>query len=286
MRRLSLICIAVITFATLVSGPKTHALPGTSEIDAHARALKLRLPAEFTVIAQSPFVVIGDESPERVKTRARGTVQWTVDQIKQEYFAKDPEEIIDVWLFKDKESYERNTRKYFGDTPDTPYGYYSERHRALIMNVGTGGGTLVHEIVHPFMHANFPNCPPWFNEGLASLYEQCGEVGGRIHGFTNWRLAGLQEALGEGRVPAFKKLFAMDYEAFYNKDKGTNYAQARYLCYYLQEKGMLKRFYHEFVKRQKPDPTGIGTLQQVLGYSNATKFQASWSDYVRKLRYP
>jgi len=28
---------------------------------------------------------------------------------------------------------------------------------------------LVHEIVHPFMRANFPECPAWFNEGLASL---------------------------------------------------------------------------------------------------------------------
>ncbi len=60
------------------------------------------------------------------------------------------------------------------------------------MDISTGGGTLVHEIVHPFIEANFPNCPPWLNEGLGSLYEQSGEVQGRIHGFTNWRLHGLQ----------------------------------------------------------------------------------------------
>ena len=40
------------------------------------------------------------------------------------------------------------------------------------MNIATGGGTLVHEIVHPFMAANFEQCPSWFNEGLGSLYEQ------------------------------------------------------------------------------------------------------------------
>ena len=34
------------------------------------------------------------------------------------------------------------------------------------MNISTGGGTLVHEIVHPFIEANFPACPPWLNEGL------------------------------------------------------------------------------------------------------------------------
>ena len=51
--------------------------------------------------------------------------------------------------------------------------------------VATGGGTLVHEIVHPFMRANFPECPAWFNEGMGSLYEQCSEVNGRIAGLTN-----------------------------------------------------------------------------------------------------
>ena len=40
------------------------------------------------------------------------------------------------------------------------------------MNIGPGPGTLSHELVHPYMEANFPNVPAWFNEGLASLYEQ------------------------------------------------------------------------------------------------------------------
>ena len=48
------------------------------------------------------------------------------------------------------------------------------------MNISTGGGTLVHEIVHPFIQSNFPNCPSWFNEGLGSLYEQCRERNGKI----------------------------------------------------------------------------------------------------------
>jgi hypothetical protein len=82
-------------------------------------------------------------------------------------------------------------RKDFQSKPTTPYGYYSSTHKALVMNISTGGGTLVHEIVHPFIEANFPNCPAWLNEGLGSLYEQCGEVDGHIHGYTNWRLPGI-----------------------------------------------------------------------------------------------
>ena len=111
-------------------------------------------------------------------------------------------------------------------------------HQALVMNIATGGGTLVHEIVHPFMAANFPGCPSWFNEGLASLYEQCGEREGRIRGETNWRLPGLQQAIRADRVPSFESLMSTTTRQFYDKDPGTNYSQARYLCYYLQEQGM------------------------------------------------
>jgi len=57
---------------------------------------------------------------------------------------------------KDAASYEKNTLLLFKEKPSTPYGYYSSTHKALIMNIATGGGTLVHEIVHPFVEANFP----------------------------------------------------------------------------------------------------------------------------------
>src|ERR1044071_4001647 len=157
----------------------------------------------------------------------------------QVYFSRDPKEILDIWLFKDAASYERNAQLLFGEKPGTPYGYYSSTHKALVMNISTGGGTLVHEIVHPFIEANFPNCPPWLNEGLGSLYEQSGEVDGHIHGYTNWRLPGLQKAIEAGQLPSFKTLLGLDANAFYQDQKGTNYAQSRYLCYYLQQRGLL-----------------------------------------------
>ena len=36
-------------------------------------------------------------------------------------------------------------------------------------------------MVHPFVEANFPDCPAWFNEGLGSLYEQCAERVDTLH---------------------------------------------------------------------------------------------------------
>jgi hypothetical protein len=252
----------------------------------HVQRLKRRVPRGFTVVIAAPFVVIGDEDPGMVRIRARRTVGWAVEKLKAAYFNKDPDRILDIWLFRDARSYRRHTLQLFGERPDTPYGFYSRHHRALVMNIGTGGGTLVHEIVHPFVEANFPACPAWFNEGLGSLYEQSAERSGQIHGLTNWRLAGLQAAIQAGAVPSFARLTAQTTNQFYGADPGTNYAQARYLLYYLQQRGLLRRYYHAFVRNQRSDPSGYRTLKQVLGERDMAAFQRRWSRYVLGLRYP
>lgn len=247
----------------------------------HVEQLQKKLPSkEFEVVIEKPFVVVGDGGRRAVEEHARGTVRWAVTLLKRDYFKQDPKEILDIWLFKDSASYDRHATSLFGGKPSTPYGYYSPAHKSLVMNIETGGGTLVHEIVHPFVEANFPDCPPWLNEGLGSLYEQSGEDGGHIVGYINWRLPGLQRAVRRGGLTSFQKLLAMDGRAFYDDDRGTNYAQARYLCYYLQERGLLTRFYREFYTNRAADPTGFDTLKKVLGESDMDAFQKRWEQFV------
>jgi len=270
--------------AAFATGAATAAFTD-ADYERHVARLKPKVPDGFTIVVQKPFVVIGDESPAMVRRRALGTVKWAVDLLKKDYFAKDPTQILNIWLFRDKASYRKHTREIFNHTPSTPYGYYSAAHKALVMNIATGGGTLVHEIVHPFMGANFPACPAWFNEGLASLYEQSAQRDGHIIGRTNWRLPGLQKAIREGKVPPFKALAATTEHQFYRMDKGTNYGQARYLCYWLQEKGLLVKYYRAFVAAHTKDPTGYETLKRVLGEDDMTAFQKRWEAWVLTLKF-
>lgn len=268
---------AAFKFSTSAHGDDFTA----ADFEQHISRLKKQLGRnEFTFVVQSPFVVIGDEPAAMVRQRAVETVKWTIDLLRKDYFSKNPPEILDIWLFKDTASYKRHAREIFNDEPDTPYGYYSSANRALVMNIETGGGTLVHELVHPFMEANFPDCPPWFNEGLASLYEQSGEVDGHIHGYPNWRLPALKQAIKDGAVPSFKSLMEMNAEDFYHADKGTNYSQSRYLCYYLQEHGLLLKFYLEFTAHHSTDPTGYLSLQKILGERDMPAFQKRWEKFV------
>ncbi len=273
--------------ADRVKPPAARAGFSPADYCQHILRLKERLPdKDFQVLIEPPFVVVGDEPPATLKRRSTDTIQWAVRKLKQEYFSKDPDRVIDIWLFKDKESYEANVVKLWGTKPSTPYGYYSAAHQALVMNISTGGGTLVHEIVHPFVRTNFPQCPDWLNEGLGSLYEQCGDAGGRIHGYTNWRLAGLQKAIRADRVPSFEDLCGTTGGDFYTADPGTNYSQARYLCYYLQEHGLLKKFYHDFQANCREDPTGYPTLKRTLGRDDMAEFEKEWRAYVMNLEFP
>ncbi|MCA9247855.1 MAG: hypothetical protein KDA42_12085 [Planctomycetales bacterium] len=257
------------------------------DYDEHIRQLQRRLAdEELHYVVEAPFVVVGNGSEAEVRRWATGTIRWAVDRLKASYFEREPTRILTIWLLKDKASYERLNQKLFGKKPGTPFGYYSSHDDALVMNISTGGGTLVHEIVHPFVEANFRDCPAWFNEGLGSLYEQCGDREGKITGYTNWRLAGLQRAIRADAVPTFRTLCATSNAEFYHADPGTNYAQARYLCYYLQERGLLRAFYRRFHQNHRRDPSGYASLVAVLGNPDMEEFESDWRKFVLKLKFP
>ncbi len=253
---------------------------------AHVARLKKKLEGrDFAIVVEPPFLVIGDESRRTVEKRSKETVRWAVDLLKKDFFPKDPPEILEIWLFKNRKSYLKHTREIFGDQPTTPFGYYSPTHKALIMNIATGGGTLVHEIVHPFMAANFPGCPAWFNEGMGSLFEQCKEKDGHIVGLLNWRLTGLKTAIEKEELMSFRALTHTSTTQFYAAGSGLRYAQARYLLYYLQQKGLLRTYYRRFLANRKQDPTGYKTLQAVLEQKDLDSFQVQWEAWVKALRY-
>lgn len=258
-----------------------------AEYAARARDLLESAPPGFSVAVAPPFIVLGDGPPEVVRSDADDLVKWAARRLKSEYFARDPVDIVSIWLFEGEESYRRNGNILFGGTPPSPYGYYSPCDDALVIDISLGGGTLVHEMVHAFMGANFPACPAWLNEGLASLYEQTGERDGRIWGLINWRLPALKRAIAAGRAPQLEALTKTSTRAFYAEEsRALSYAAARYLCFYLQEKGLLKAFYHRFNAEQGRDPGGGEVLREILGGRPMAAIQKDWEAFVAALPSP
>lgn len=239
----------------------------------------------FTIVVEPPFVVVGDLEPRAVREHARDTVRWAVTRLKAEFFDRDPTDILDIWLFRTPQSYEANSRRLFGIEPSTPFGYFSRQAGGLVMDLSTGAGTLVHEIVHPFVDADFPNCPAWLNEGLGSLFECCREKDGRIRGGLNWRLPGLQKQIAAGALPSFTRLLSLSVKEFYD-GAIDHYPMARYLCLHLQERGTLATFYRAFRDGRASDPKGVAALAAALGTNDLSAAKAEWERWAGTLRFP
>src|SRR5690348_6515000 len=137
MRRLNVrLCLlhALLLGCEFASAFRTSAEVTNTAFARHLEELAKQVPAGFTVIVQRPFVVLGDEPPDVVHRRATQTVKWAVEKLKQDFFQRDPQEIINIWLFKDAASYTNNAKLLFDDTPSSRFGYYSAGNHALIMN--------------------------------------------------------------------------------------------------------------------------------------------------------
>jgi hypothetical protein len=268
--RLLICCIASLVYAV------EPVLITAETLAEHQATVQLRVTKNYTVEIQAPFVTITNIPDEVTRTRALGLVRWAATRLEKDYFPKPPPAIYDLWLFSDAVTYKDMVKQITGEEPGTPFGFCSHRHKAVFLNYATGGGTLVHEMTHAYMHGNFSACPSWFNEGLASLFEAVKDHDGHLYGLPNWRLTGLQNALKLGTVPEFSALFAMDSSVFYGEGSGIHYGAARYLCYALQERNLLRPFYHLFLKQHQEDPTGLKSLQTILNVTDLTEFRTRW----------
>jgi Mn2+/Fe2+ NRAMP family transporter len=246
--------------AGATAAPASAVSSAAPELESACRAvaaqLTERLGDECALIVHPPFVVAGDLSRADLEAWHRRTIRPAADALAASYFDTPPTRPISVLLFSAAEPYENYARRLFGDEGVSVYGYYKPGERTLVMNIATGGGTLVHELTHALIDFDFPEVPDWFNEGLASLHEQCRfrRDGRGIEGLVNWRLPALQEAIRRDRLRSLRSLVADG--DFRGGREGTNYAQARYFCLYLQEQGLLADFYRRFRANQEDDPLG------------------------------
>lgn len=248
--------------------------------------LKRDLPAkDFRFEQAGPWIVATDLDAAATRRFIDSTVRSYAADIQRQLFDKTPRRTpVKVYLFKDERSYNGWNQKLFGEKPSTPYGYYSRARKALVMNIGTGGGTLLHEMVHAMAEEDFPAIPAWLNEGLGSLYEASSrDAKGRVVGIANWRLTGLLADLKAGSAVKFADLVGMSDENFYGENSGSNYASARYLMQWLQAQGRLEAFYRRIRDKQDDDPQA--SLRAVCGGKLAVaEIEAACYAWVKTLK--
>ena len=102
----------------------------------------------------------------------------------------------------------------------------------------------------------------------------------------NWRIFGLQEAIRGRKTLPIETLLQLDETRFYEDARSLPYAQARYLCLFLQEKGQLVDFYHGFYENRVTDPDGRRTLMELLQADDLSRFQRDFETWVMQLPAP
>ena len=279
MKRLLFIFAVIFALACTVSADIE------TDCAAVARTMRTELGEKFIVEAEPPFVVAGNLSAGKFDRLRKRTVKQGYDALERQFFRKRPTRPIRVYLFANAESYSAGVVKLRGKPPHTPFGFCRTSRKgelALIMNIATGSGTLVHEMFHALVEPDFPQILTWCNEGMASLFEQCRFTDKGLKGLVNWRLPVLKKGLAAGRLVDLKKLVTLDGRAFYRDQRGMHYAEARYFCMYMQEKGVLEKFYHRYRDNFKKDKTGRKSIEQLFG-KNIDEVQTDWLAWVKTL---
>jgi hypothetical protein len=277
----------LILAVLLVSCTSVQSVPLADAPDVEPRAEKWRerLPATLSVEESKRFVVVGDIPRDELEFVTHELLEPASSTLERMYFDRVPRRVVTVWLLAGDASYKSYADTYLNHVPRSTYGYYAPHKRAIVLNYAMGAGTALHEMVHAYVRASFPEAPSWFDEGLASLYEESEFRDGELQGLVNWRLPLLQRALKLAMVPRLVDVMNASRESFYEEPgRAVNYAAARYVCYALQERGLLKRYYRSFRERHGVDPSGAGTLEVVTGTS-LDDFEQEWRRFVADLEY-
>lgn len=262
-----------------------------AEIEKEIKLVKEELGKDYTIEYQEPFIIAGNIGEKLFNRIKDGTIKGCSQALYQDFFEKKPDYPIKVYLFDDAKSYIAYCKKTYGYKPSTPFGFYKHSEKKLVMDISTGIGTLVHEMVHALINPDFPDVPVWLNEGLGSLYEQCQiEDNGSLRGLINWRYPRLKKAITTDTLVKLKDLLEMNDEKFYGENSDLHYAEARYFCMYLQELKILPEFYKTFrdnyyskdTPKEEKDLSGIKTLTKLFDKS-IDEIEKNWKKWAVKL---
>ena len=265
------------------AGSKMRKLALTDACRQRAHELTSQLSDDCRVIVRPPYVLAGDLTDAQLDRQYRETILPTAHALSIMYFDAIPDEPISILLFAREASYRQHAQKLDGSPGASYHGYYRREPRRIILNLATGNGTLAHELTHALAHFDFPEMPEWFDEGLASLHEQCefSDDGLHLTGQSNWRLHYLQPIVRQNRVQSLESL--MSGGSVRPEQQALDYAHSRYLCLFLQQRGLLGPFYRKLRERGPGNASPSRTLRELLQLETLDSFDREFREWVLTL---
>lgn len=252
--------------------------------ESQTQALQQRITIPTNSLIKAPYILIGDYEISTLEALYRKAIQPTEYALNVSYFDTRPQQPIAIVALSSQERYQQVAWDLDQRKTGSYYGYFQSDELRIVLNLTTGSGTLGHELTHALAEIDFPDMPEWFDEGLASLHEQCdfSKEGNRLLGTSNWRVQILVSALDREQLPSLIELVGQtrirpDREAL-------TYAYARCFCLFLQQKQLLSPFYRKLRTNQASDPTGVLTLSQILNVEDLAEVDAEFRLWLEGCR--
>lgn len=245
-----------------------------------AETWRTRSSPHFSVVVRTPYVLVGDLDEAQLLRWHDEIVRPVGRALERQFFDARPDRPIVLLLFGSTEAFREHAVRHDRAPRDCYSGYFLRDERRIVVDASTGAGTLAHELCHALALADFPRAPEWFDEGLASVFEECefDERGRTLRGLPNWRASQLRAAQGTNVARPVGALVGGG--SFRPEALGFDYAQARALCLWLQDEGLLEVFHRKFRGRVADDPTGLDTLRDVCGYDSPDALDAAFRAWL------
>jgi hypothetical protein len=225
------------------------------------------------VVVRVPFVVAGDGDEAALDRWHGETLGPAAALFATEYFDAPPSQPITVLLLRDRDRYRGQAERILGHVSVSSHGFYRDHLRMMVVNVQSGPGAVLHELVHAMMAFDFPEAPSWLREGLAAIYEE-GLIPPSPAG-PGRRLPVLLDSIRRGELRTLESLVqAADFD---DSRQSVNYAQAQQFCWFLHQQGLLGRVYRQVRDNYPRDPSGEATVRRLLGHR-------SWAEIDARLR--
>ncbi|WP_339731956.1 hypothetical protein [uncultured Gimesia sp.] len=251
-----------------------------AECETQAKVIQQRISIPTNVLVKAPYILIGDYETQTLEALHRKAIQPTEYALNVSYFDSQPDRPITIIVLSSQERYQQVAYDLDRRKTGSYYGYFQSDEMRIVLNLATGGGTLGHELTHALAQIDYPDMPEWFDEGLASLHEQCefSEAGNQLVGISNWRSQILLSALDRNQLPGLETL--VQQIRIKTDREALTYAYARYFCLYLQEKRLLSPFYRKLRTNSEFDETGQRTLQQLLNVKDLSEVDPDFQQWL------
>ena len=284
-----MVIILLVFLPTFVgcARPSIHAPTLDLSLDDRCEKLRARFAEIATIrslIVKPPFVVASDVSHVEAERYCVETAQPALNALQAGFSFMPPKHPVTIVLFSNAGEYVRYCATLTGKSSgqNSVYGIYDPNSRTIVVNLNSGDGTIVHELVHALADGEKAGIPLWLNEGIASLHEHCrlSRSSGvpRIMPLHNWRLRILRKAIVEGSLPPVTEL--TDSASYHQERESLFYAHARYFCFYLHDLGLLEELYSAFRNNHEDDPTGKLALKSQFPGWQWPKLEADFKEWV------